>query len=56
MHGNNLGTLHQYLHEDILPAELGGSGKSISCRNTKILVIIYPTDFKFSQNEFQNQH
>ena len=29
MHGNNLGTLHQYLHENILPAELGGSGKSI---------------------------
>ena len=29
MHGNNLGTLHQYLHEDILPAELGGSGKTI---------------------------
>lgn len=28
MHGNNLGTLHQYMHEDILPAELGGSGKN----------------------------
>ena len=29
MHGNNLGTLHQYLHEDILPAELGGSGRRL---------------------------
>ena len=27
MHGNNMGTLHEYVHEDILPAELGGSGR-----------------------------
>ena len=26
LHGNNMTTLHAFLHQDMLPAELGGSG------------------------------
>lgn len=30
MHGINLTLLHSHVHEDILPAELGGSGRPYS--------------------------